>query len=141
MRLAPQQTRTFHVTAVTAQRRRLFQVTTTADLLQPTLLDYRSQTNFYSTPSSSCPTIYTPSSHLRPTSLLKRSCSSSKAVFSTSGSAASTKPRFKQKPNSKMPSDTSKKSRSRQNGRDRHQLPILIRQPPPIDPIPKHFNN
>jgi putative transposase len=46
MRLAPQETRTYLVTAVTAQRRRLFQVTATAELLQRTILDYRSQGRF-----------------------------------------------------------------------------------------------
>jgi len=46
VRLAPQETRTYLVTAVTAQRRRLFQVTATAELLQQTILDYRSQGKF-----------------------------------------------------------------------------------------------
>src|ERR1700690_3011615 len=46
MRLAPQETRTYLVTAVTAERRRLFQVTATAELLQQTILDYRSQGRF-----------------------------------------------------------------------------------------------
>ena len=46
MRLAPQETRTYLVTAVTAQRRRLFQVTATAELLEQTILDYRSQGKF-----------------------------------------------------------------------------------------------
>jgi putative transposase len=46
MRLAPQETRTYLVTAVTAQRRSLFQVTATAELLQRTILDYRSQGRF-----------------------------------------------------------------------------------------------
>src|ERR1039457_2649977 len=46
MRLAPQQTRTYLVTAVTAQRRSLFQVIVTAELLQRTILDYRSQGRF-----------------------------------------------------------------------------------------------
>jgi putative transposase len=46
MHLAPQETRTYFVTAVTAQRRRLFQVTTTAELLQKTLLDYRDQNKY-----------------------------------------------------------------------------------------------
>ena len=46
MRFAPQETRTYFVTAVTAQRRRLFQVTDTAALLQQTILDYRSQGRF-----------------------------------------------------------------------------------------------
>jgi putative transposase len=44
--LAPQETRTYLVTAVTAQRRSLFQVTATAELLQQTILDYRSQGRF-----------------------------------------------------------------------------------------------
>jgi putative transposase len=47
VRLAPQETRTYFVTAVTAQRRRLFQVTATAELLQRTILDYRSQGRFH----------------------------------------------------------------------------------------------
>ncbi len=46
MRLAPQETRTYFVTAVTANRRRLFQVSATAELLQLTILDYRSQGKF-----------------------------------------------------------------------------------------------
>jgi len=46
VRLAPQETRTYLVTAVTAQRHRLFQVTATAELLQQTILDYRSQGKF-----------------------------------------------------------------------------------------------
>src|ERR1035437_5895167 len=46
MRLAPQETRTYMVTAVTAERRSLFQVTSTAELLQRTILDYRSQGKF-----------------------------------------------------------------------------------------------
>ena len=47
MHLAPQETRTYLVTAVTAQRRRLFQVTANAELFQATLLDYRSQGRFW----------------------------------------------------------------------------------------------
>jgi putative transposase len=46
MRRAPQETRTYLVTAVTAQRRSLFQVTATAELLQQTIFDYRSQGKF-----------------------------------------------------------------------------------------------
>ncbi len=46
MRLAPQETRTYLVTAVTAERRSLFQVTATAELLERTILDYRSQGKF-----------------------------------------------------------------------------------------------
>jgi putative transposase len=46
MRFAPQETRTYFVTAVTANRRRLFQVSATAELLQQTILDYRSQGKF-----------------------------------------------------------------------------------------------
>jgi putative transposase len=46
MRLAPQETRTYPVTAVTAQRRSLFQVTSTAELLERTILDYGSQGKF-----------------------------------------------------------------------------------------------
>ena len=46
MRHAPQETRTYLVTAVTAQRRRLFQVTATAELLERTILDYRGQGKF-----------------------------------------------------------------------------------------------
>jgi putative transposase len=43
MRIAPQETRTYLVTAVTAERRSHFQVTATAELFERTLLDYRSQ--------------------------------------------------------------------------------------------------
>ena len=46
MRFAPQETRTYLVTAVTAERRSLFQVTVTAELFERTLLDYRSQGKF-----------------------------------------------------------------------------------------------
>jgi putative transposase len=46
MRIAPQETRTYLVTAVTAERRSLFQVTATAELFEQTLLDYRSQGRF-----------------------------------------------------------------------------------------------
>ena len=46
MRLAPQETRTYLITAVTAQRRSLFQITATAELLERTILDYRSQGKF-----------------------------------------------------------------------------------------------
>ena len=46
MRLAPQETRTYLVTTVTAERRSLFQVTATAELLEQTILDYRSQGKF-----------------------------------------------------------------------------------------------
>jgi putative transposase len=46
MRHAPQETRTYHVTAVTAGRRSLFQVTATAELFEQTILDYRSQGKF-----------------------------------------------------------------------------------------------
>src|SRR5579863_2769327 len=46
MRLAPQESRTYFVTAVTAQRRSLFQVTATAELLERTLLDYHGQGKF-----------------------------------------------------------------------------------------------
>jgi len=46
VRLAPQEVRTYLVTAVTAQRRRLFQVTATAELFHRTILDYRSQGRF-----------------------------------------------------------------------------------------------
>jgi putative transposase len=46
MRFAPQETRTYLVTAVTAQRRRLFQVTATAELFQQIILDYRRQGKF-----------------------------------------------------------------------------------------------
>jgi putative transposase len=46
MRFAPQETRTYLVTTVTAQRRSLFQVTATAELLQQTILDYREKGRF-----------------------------------------------------------------------------------------------
>ena len=46
MRLAPQEIRTYPVTTVTAERRSLFQVTATAELLLQTVLDYRSQRKF-----------------------------------------------------------------------------------------------
>jgi len=46
MRFAPQEIRTYFVTSVTAQRRRLFQVASNAELLQLTFLDYRNQGRF-----------------------------------------------------------------------------------------------
>jgi putative transposase len=46
MRFAPQETRTYLVTAVTAERRSLFQVTATAELLERTILEYHSQGKF-----------------------------------------------------------------------------------------------
>jgi putative transposase len=46
MRLAPQETRTYFVTAVTAQRRRIFQVSANAELLQKTIFDYHTQNRF-----------------------------------------------------------------------------------------------
>ncbi len=46
VRLAPQETRTYFVTAVTAQRRSLFQVRANAELFQRTILEYRSQGRF-----------------------------------------------------------------------------------------------
>jgi putative transposase len=46
MRFAPQEIRTYFVTSVTAQRRRLFQVSATAELLQRTLIDYQGQGRF-----------------------------------------------------------------------------------------------
>jgi len=46
MRFAPQETRTYLVTAVTAERRSLFQVTATAELLERTILDYHAQCKF-----------------------------------------------------------------------------------------------
>src|ERR1035437_8078004 len=46
MRFAPQETRTYLVTAVTAERRSLFQVRATAELLERTVLDYHSQGKF-----------------------------------------------------------------------------------------------
>ena len=46
MKIAPQETRTYLLTAVTAQRRRLFQVTAAAELFVATLLDYRTKGRF-----------------------------------------------------------------------------------------------
>jgi REP-associated tyrosine transposase len=46
MRLAPQETRTYLVTAVTAEPRSLFQVTATAELFEQTIFDYRAQGKF-----------------------------------------------------------------------------------------------
>ena len=46
VRLEPQETRTYLVTAVTAQKCSIFQVTATAELLQRTILDYQSQGKF-----------------------------------------------------------------------------------------------
>jgi putative transposase len=46
MRLAPQETRTYLITAVTAERRSIFQVAATAELLKQTIFDYRSQGKF-----------------------------------------------------------------------------------------------
>jgi putative transposase len=46
MRFAPQETRTYFVTTVAAERHSLFQVTVTAELLKQTILDYRGQGKF-----------------------------------------------------------------------------------------------
>jgi putative transposase len=46
MSLAPQETRTYMVASVTAQRRPIFQVAAKAQLLQATILDYRRQGRF-----------------------------------------------------------------------------------------------
>jgi putative transposase len=46
VRLAPQETRTYFATAVTAQRRSRFQVTANAELLQRTIFEYRRQGRF-----------------------------------------------------------------------------------------------
>jgi putative transposase len=46
MRLAPQEIRTYLVTAVAAQRRSLFQATATAELLKQTIFDYHGQGRF-----------------------------------------------------------------------------------------------
>jgi putative transposase len=43
---APQELRTYFITAVTANRRRLFQVEANADLLLKTIFDYRDQGRF-----------------------------------------------------------------------------------------------
>jgi len=46
MKLAPQETRTYMITVVTAERRSIFQVTAVAELFEQTLLDYRRQGKF-----------------------------------------------------------------------------------------------
>jgi putative transposase len=46
MRFAAQETRTYLITAVTAERRSLFQVAATAELLEQTLFEYREQGKF-----------------------------------------------------------------------------------------------
>lgn len=46
MRLAPQEVRTYFVTTVTANRRRLFQVQSNADLIHDTLQSYRRQDQY-----------------------------------------------------------------------------------------------
>jgi putative transposase len=46
MRFAPQETRTYFVTTVTAERRSLFQITASAELLKQTILDYRNPGKF-----------------------------------------------------------------------------------------------
>jgi putative transposase len=46
VRFAPQETRTYHVTSVTAERRSLFQVIATAELFLDTLFDYHQQGKF-----------------------------------------------------------------------------------------------
>lgn len=47
MRRAPQEIRTYFITTVTAQRRRLFQVSATAELLRETIFYYRDQSRFF----------------------------------------------------------------------------------------------
>ena len=46
IRRAPQEIRTYFLTAVTADRRRIFHVSSNAELLQETILGYRSQGRF-----------------------------------------------------------------------------------------------
>jgi putative transposase len=46
MPFAPQEARTYLITDVTAQRRRLFQVTANAELFQETIFDYRERGEF-----------------------------------------------------------------------------------------------
>jgi putative transposase len=46
MRLAPQEVRAYLLTAVTAQRRRLFQVTATAEMFLATVEDYRANERY-----------------------------------------------------------------------------------------------
>jgi len=46
MRLAPQETRTYLVTAVTAERHSLFQITVNAELLEQTIFDYHKKGKF-----------------------------------------------------------------------------------------------
>jgi putative transposase len=46
MRRAPQEIRTYLITSVTAQRRSLFQITASAELLRQTIFDYREQGKF-----------------------------------------------------------------------------------------------
>jgi len=81
VRLAPQETRTYFVTAVTAQRRSLFQVTANAELLQRTIFEYRGQGRFLLHAFVIMPehfhALITPAPQFR----LKRLCSLSRAVF------------------------------------------------------------
>jgi putative transposase len=56
MPLAPQEFRTYFITTVTANRRRLFQVEQNANLLIEVLQDQRTKNRLQLTPSSSCPT-------------------------------------------------------------------------------------
>jgi putative transposase len=56
MPLAPQEIRTYFITTVTANRRRLFQVEQNATLLIDVLQEQRRKIAFNSTPSSLCPT-------------------------------------------------------------------------------------
>ena len=58
MRIAPQETRTYLVTAITAERRSLFQVTGTAELLQWTYSTIAAKGSFSCMHSSSCRSIF-----------------------------------------------------------------------------------
>ena len=60
VRLAPQETRTYFVTAVTAQRRSLFQVTANAELFQRTTSNIAAREDSFCTHSSSCQSTFMP---------------------------------------------------------------------------------
>ncbi|WP_231581168.1 transposase [Silvibacterium bohemicum] len=84
----PQETRTYFVTAVTAQRRRLFQVETNARLFEETILDYRKQGKFLLHAFIIMPDHFHALLTPVPEISSKRQCNLSKADF-LSGSKAS----------------------------------------------------
>jgi putative transposase len=135
VRTAPQQTRTYFVTAVTAQRRSLFQVTSAAELLQQTILDYRGQGKFLLHAFVLMPdhfhAIITPAPNIsleKTMQFIKGASPSASKVRSMSGNAASTKAKFQPKRNLSIVCAI---SRTIPSGAAWHPRPRIIPSAPP----------